>query len=127
MSQFKSKKFLDLKDEWYKKLSSEGFEDIEANEDNLKVWSTYYTAKHRYVTREAKEEYYREAGTFLHEYEFSSELERQIWELHAEGLSLREIVAKLSKTGIKTYKFRVETIVSKLAEIVVRRCLMRST
>ncbi len=44
------------------------------------------------------EEYYRMAGYFLHEYKFEYEIDRKIWELHAEGMGMREIAVALKNT-----------------------------
>lgn len=110
-----------LQTEWYKKIKDEGFKDIEQDEDRLKFWSSSFfkhKAKEKPGFQEAKEEYYRVAGHFLHEYEFTDDREKAVWELHADGVIIVEIVSQLKKRGFKVYKSLVQTIISKLAKIM---------
>ena len=79
------------------KLKEDGFKDIE-NVDSplefLKTWdSTYFIDKTD--TFAETDEYYRTARALLVTHEFESDLEMVIWELHTEGLSVRDIEAKI--------------------------------
>lgn len=86
-----------LQAEWYCKLQASGFIDIEDNNHYLKKWDSYvYRVRHRdcsnsMIRFEQIRDYYRLASFFLNEYPFENELERFIWEKHAEGKYLIEI------------------------------------
>ena len=99
-----TKQFKNLRDRWYKKLKDSGFEDIEQDEDRLKEYSTtrFTSGKNNKLPpdqiktlNDSKEEYYRVAGHFLHEHEFNNEVDRFIWQKHAEGHSYRDITKML--------------------------------
>jgi uncharacterized protein YdaT len=99
LSHHRDRTFKKLQAEWYKKLKDEGFKDIEdTNSENefLKDWhSSYFQTRHTPLDFEANAEYYRRATALLNGYEFASELERSVWALHSDGVSLRKIAAKL--------------------------------
>lgn len=107
-----SKDFKKLNAKWAKKLKESGFEDIEQDETHLNFWNgsrlaTLYTDEQF----QARQEYYRIAGQFLHEYKFDSDLDRTIWEMHANGSSIRNITTYLKAKKIKIYTTKVfETI-----------------
>lgn len=86
-----------LKAVWYTKLEADGFNDIEQDENNLKEWSTKFTRKKSLDTWQAKESYYSMAENFLNTYAFENELEKVIWEYHANGISIRNIVDIINK------------------------------
>jgi hypothetical protein len=111
-NEFKTKKFEALKDKWYKKLEQEGFVDVEQDENNLKVWeSTAF--QNRYDARNAEftEEYYRLAGQFLYDYNFESEQDRTIWELHSNGYTRTQITAEIKKKKSKKNPVRGKTYI----------------
>lgn len=122
-SPFKTKEFKDLEKKWYDKLEKKGFHDIERTDavgresNRLKndviahVLQTYTPEKFA-----IKEEYYRLAGQFLHEYKFKSENERTIWKMHSEGTSVRDIIKALKKKGVTAYKDLVHGTIKRLAE-----------
>lgn len=94
-SQYKTKKFKKLKDEWYKKLEKDGFVDAEDG-DLLKEWqSAYFQIRHEPEIFSIQQSYYYEASHFLNIFAFPSELEKKIWALHVEGKSYREIALML--------------------------------
>ena len=112
-----------LKKEWYKKLEESGFKDIEQDEDNLKSWSLSKALRNKnngqgietvVQKREAVESYYRLAGHFLHEHRFTSKLQKTIWEAHANGESIRDIVSLLATHGIKVTKNPVNLVIKEL-------------
>lgn len=107
-----------LKAEWYAKLKKSGFEDIEGDEDNLKIWSSTYFAHKLRTTHsgswQAKASYYSMAERFLQEYKFESNLDYAVWEYHANGISVRDITATLKKANVKTNRHYVWLIVRKL-------------
>lgn len=104
MSQFRSKEFKKLESEWYAIVSESGFVDIEdtVNEERpLKDW--HGSSLGRDATRRGPEAikatmtYYSCAAELLHVYQFQDPLHRKIWELHCEGMPVREIAKRVKK------------------------------
>lgn len=92
--------------EWDQKLRESGFIDIEDRDsprEMLKSWhSTLFIHRFDQERFSARQQYFELVTQFLHSYEFDSELEREIWFLHSEGKSLREIAkitGQVSKDG----------------------------
>ena len=81
---------------WYKKLEREGFEDIETDENNLKSWTATKVRRSQDLWQ-AKEAYYQMAANLLNDYKFESNVEKWIWEYHADGVSVRDIVKLLKR------------------------------
>jgi hypothetical protein len=123
-----------LKAIWAKKLKDSGFEDIEQESGMLKTWSSVaYTGRAgssddrwgtdiqgKIVTNYAKAEYYRLAEQFIYSHKFGSALEREIWTLHANGTSCRNIAKKLRPlTRKKLNKDSINEIVSTLTKIML--------
>lgn len=105
------KHFNQLQAKWYKKLDKSGFSDIEqpvtyksgAADGNLILWQGgYFTGNYTSEEFKEKEEYYRMAGQFLHEYEFADKNEKAVWELHARGYTVVSILAVLK--GVRIHK-----------------------
>lgn len=120
-----SKEFKDLQAKWYKKLANTGFADIEQPDGNLKNWALSLI-RHDETTENAKQDYYRLAGQLLHSsYPFQSNTERKIWEMHAEGLSIRDIAKKLKSQRIRAHKNGVHKVVQKIAAQLVNKCSSR--
>ncbi len=109
----KQKTYKELKAIWYKKLEKSGFEDIESDEDHLKSWTADRVKKHIHTWRE-REQYYYMATEFLDTYKFETPLEKTIWEYHANGISVRDIVILLSKVRIKTNRDAVWLTIRRL-------------
>lgn len=86
-----------LKKVWYKKLEKSGFQDIEQDEFNLKQYSFRITQAAVRRSWHASSEYYYMADQFLHNFKFKNNLERIIWEYHANGISMRDIAKLLKK------------------------------
>lgn len=117
-----TKEFLKLQAEWDKKLKDSGFNDAEQRDGNLKTWSSLFTRQTTAdISMEAKQEYYRAAGHFLYSHQFTA-FERKIWELHVEGISIRDIVITLkSCSNIDTYKRQVHETVQRLAKLMMKK------
>lgn len=109
---YQTSEFKKLNAKWSKKLEKSGFEDIEqpadfksgAPDGNLKKWSaSFFSNPSRFdaAKYEAKEEYYRLAGQFLHEHRFSHRDEKALWEMHSEGLSIDSIVSMFKAKKIE--------------------------
>ena len=108
--------FKQLQKKWNDKLKASGFEDAEDNNGNLKVWHNHlYTREAAPVKLKAKEEYYRVAGFFLHDYEFETSKERKIWELHSEGKAFRTIGKK-----VREPKSEVHRVVTRLKQEMLK-------
>jgi hypothetical protein len=87
MKFYESKEFIKLNRQWRKKLRASSFKDIERSETQLSVYS--YQVYDNYDP--AVEDYYSKAQEFLNSYQFSTQLDQFIWQLHSEGKSYREI------------------------------------
>lgn len=118
MSLFQRPKFKQLQKIWYQKLKDSGFNDAEdtTNEDGyMLVWhSSYFYSRYTPETYKEKQDYYRLASSFTSLYEFISQQERDIWNLHAEGQSLRTIAAHSNLSVYQVYK-----IIKKLTTIML--------
>lgn len=130
MNPSKNKELKKLTKLWYKKLEKEGFQEIEQADGNLKVWHSHKflrTSDGSVFSAPAKEEYFRSAGHFLHDHVFSNEAEKDIWKLHCEGLSIREIAKVFkSKKNEKEYtkcinNRNVHLTLQSLARIMLNR------
>lgn len=127
MSPQQDKEFLKLQKLWYKKAAASGYEDIEQDEDHLKVW-TGHRIKAKYTPEAylAKQEYYIMAGHFLHEHDFESKTEHIVWGYHSEGLSAPEILEILRKKRKKISLNQIQRMTKKLAREMLK-CLTRRT
>ncbi len=113
--------FDELQAVWDKKLAESGFKDAEQRSDgNLKDWDSLRFQRW-YGPEEfrIKAEYYQAAGRFLHDYEFKSDIERQIWALHADGVSIRDILAQVKSPKIRS-SWKVNHILMDLAKEMKR-------
>ncbi len=120
----KSKLFKTLQAKWYAKIEKGGFEDIEQADGRLKLWASG-VFKERLARKgpnffEATEEYYRKAGHFLHEHKFESDFAKTVWEFHATGVSIREIVGRLRDKGVKTHRRRVHETLQGLKQLLLK-------
>ena len=101
-----NKELKELQKEWYAKLKEEGFEDIEYFDSDLEpkdwlkgnskfspIWGDeQIAATHDQRESSGNLDYYLQATALLHKEDvFASDTEREIWEMHADGLSLRSI------------------------------------
>ncbi len=111
----KEQELLDQKAIWYKKLEQSGFKDIEKDEHRLKQWSSKLNTDVVRRNWEAKNEYYSMARRFLNNYKFESNLEKNIWAYHAEGISARNISKLLKKVRINKYFVTISVITRRLA------------
>lgn len=105
-----------LKAKWYKKLQKSGFDDIENDYGELKTYSgsKLGDASNVLVKVQARQEYYRLAGHFLHDYKFESKLHRLIWELHSTGVAGKPIAKILRAKRFKTNYITVFQVINDL-------------
>jgi hypothetical protein len=122
--------FKALQKAWYKKLRDEGFDDIEQDEENLKVWHSHFFAnrlknRHTQSSWASKEEYFRVAGQFLHDHEFLDPLDKAVWELHANGLPVTKIVDELRsrRPKIKTKKKITPLLIRNIVKMLVKEMI----
>jgi len=82
-----------LQAKWYKKLKATGFDELEYKDGSIKSCAPPSARKtHRaFIFQQSTQEYYYMATHFLNDYKFESTKERNIWEYHANGLSVRSI------------------------------------
>ena len=112
-----TKDFLKLQAEWDRKLAESGFIDAEQRDGKLKTWHKNDMLERDPVDIQSRTLYYQAAGRFLHDYTFPTDLERQIWAAHIEGLTVRAIVEVLVPKRLK--RARVDQIIQKLVKIMV--------
>lgn len=107
-----------LKKLWYKKLKDSGFEDVETDEDRLKVWSSTLFGKSKGLVQnggwQAKASYYQMTSDFLIDNRFETEIDKVIWEYHSHGISVRDITSTLRKAKVKTNRQYVWEIINRL-------------
>lgn len=100
MNPFKGKEFKQLQKEYYAKLKESGFDDIENldfAQEPLKRWhSHYFKSRHRPAEFREIAQYYSSAKQILQSYSFANTVDRNIWEQHAEGHSVRKIASSLN-------------------------------
>lgn len=113
-----SKEYDDLRKIWYAKLKNTKFveapknkifeldqteetkfNDIEQSDGNLKIWSSRFRTPAAVRNWKTKSSYYYMANHFLTEHKFINKTEKLIWEYHANGASIRNIV-KILKTKL---------------------------
>lgn len=98
----KAIKYEDLRDKWYARIKTKGFNDIEQTKDGQ---LSYGLGKNfRLKQNSLTEEYYYLARQFLNDYQFEDEIQKVIWEYHSEGLSTRDIAETLRKVFQTEFK-----------------------
>lgn len=129
--------FKRLNSSWAKKLEKSGFKDVEqpasfesgAPDGNLKQWSSWLSEPSKLDPAKyaAKEEYYRLAGQFLYEHEFSCDEQMWLWQLHSEGGTTPGIVKAFKAKGI-THMMRrkiniryVHETTKKIADLMLKK------
>jgi len=116
---FESDEFIALRRKWYAELKKKGFVDHE-DEIDLKEYASSPVKrrdlKRKGVSLENQQEYYRLAGHFLYDHKFEAELEKTIWQYHAEGMSIRKMERKVGRK--KSY---ISEIINRLAAKMKKR------
>jgi hypothetical protein len=82
---------------WEKKLEAEGLGDIENKNGQLHNWHSFMFRNTNQITREVTEFYYEKAQDLYNNFEFANWEHREIWNLHCQGLSVREIAEEFPK------------------------------
>ncbi len=108
-----------LQAEWEKKLSQSGFKDYETTNRELKQFdgSRFFSRTVPLEQMEATRSYYVRAEHYLNTYDKFTTKSRLVWELHSQGMSVREIETALGISDLK--KSTIHTTVVKLAKIMM--------
>lgn len=101
-----------LQDEWAQRLRASGFKDIEAPSGLIQRRTVSATAE---ANSAREEEYFAKAEAFLAAHRFANQLERLIWEQHAQRKG-RRVVA----TTLGIYPKKVDAVVARLKAIMER-------
>ena len=115
--------FKKLQQEWYTKLKTSGFADIEHADGSINSSKPYLMRAAHQVYQDSVQEYYYLCYHFLNEHTFKSELEKVIWEYHTEGISNRQIATILKKIKINAGKDKIRIIVNQLIKIMKEKYL----
>jgi len=100
MSRLKADKLIRLEQVWYKKLKQSGFEDIEDTSNHhrrLKSWHSFKYQNMDETNIQVIKLYYERAIELLNSYRFLNWEHREIWKLHCDGFSERDIVIEFPK------------------------------
>jgi hypothetical protein len=112
-----SKEFKKLQGSWYRKLASDGFQDIERPDGKLKKWESFaFSRKSRQNLVKDSTEFFRLAGMFYHEYRFLKKRDKIIWGAFAEGKVAPEILLVLATNGIKLKETVVYDTIQELTQ-----------
>ena len=120
MEWYKTPKLAKLKAKWYAKLKKKGFEDIEHDEDHLKLYSERFVVRNlgayaNPTLTSAKVEYYSACRKFQSSYTFKNKKEKGMFEMHSEGISIRDIATKY-----KTSRRKVHELIKRLVKEVFK-------
>lgn len=113
-SHHKSRSFKKLQHKWDKKLKESGFEDIEDRNSKMEFLKQWHGGYFQRNWDGSRYEYFLKASAFLNSYLFQSEIEKSIWEGHADGKTIREIAKELSHQ-----KDAVHKVIKKLRAIML--------
>ena len=117
-----SKEFRDLQKKWYGKLKKAEFKDIERPDGTLELWTcSFFKTRYNETLFSAKEEYYRLASQLLHSHSFQDKKEMLMWQMHSEGISVRNIVKTLKAKKFKVSKDTVHAVIKRLANLMLKR------
>lgn len=100
---WKTKKFKDLQGEWYEKLKSFGFKDLEYQSNDTIIG---FKSDESDVQREAKREYYSALAQYIKEYapEFDDSIDYFVMYKFSIGYKNVQIRKELSAMGISRHK-----------------------
>lgn len=102
MKFYETVEFKKINRKWKKKLKASGFKDIESNEFTLQHFSYEIAYKHNTFTLD----YYSKCDSFLLTHTFPNQIDKLIWQMHADGKSVRQIEAYLLLNGISEISYR---------------------
>ncbi len=83
-----------LQREWYAKLAAEGFDDVEyGHEDGQIKVACRENRGLDALDYESTTAYFSRAAEFLERHDWATPVARDVWRMHVEGASLRDIAA----------------------------------
>lgn len=97
---FKTPEFKALFQEWNQRLEASGhveIEDFRQPSEPLKCWHSLKWVNPSGKVSRRRIGYFDEAMELLHIFEFKSEIHKQIWEMHASGMSIRKIAGQINR------------------------------
>lgn len=107
-----------LQRQWDARLAAEGFVDIERSATGGRLDPYQKTARGAPDNYSADvAEYYRAAGALVQDARFANRREREIWRLHADGLSWNAIVDAIPGTS----KHTVQAVVERFRRRIIKR------
>lgn len=120
MSYWDKDEFRRLQKTWYRKIKNDGFKDIESeNGLSLKEWnSNFFKNRLVYIKYQCTLQYYQKGSEILQTYSFENQYEKKIWQLHMEGMTVRQIAKTLK--SYKKKKSTIHTIIEKIARTIKR-------
>lgn len=98
---------------WYEKLKQSGFDDIEdlsTSHRRLKSWDSFKCQNIDPNRIEVVKLYFEKATDLLNENNFENWEYREIWKLHCDGLSEREIAVQFPKYPKSTVHWVIRKI-----------------
>ncbi len=117
MSFWHDPKFKQLEKKWYKKISKD-FQDIENTNNEtrlLKEWdSNFFRNNFNEIKYEATVQYYKNARRLLLTYPFENKTHEEIWRLHCEGITEREIAKRIRRYK----KSMVHYLISNISRLI---------
>jgi hypothetical protein len=113
---YQTKDFKKLNDKWQKKLKKSGFEDIEQDEFQLKIWSSRFGRSKVGEAFDTKSAYYYMATHFLNDYTFQNNTDKLIWKHHADAVSIKDIFKLLKKMKVKITFYAVRRTIVRLEQ-----------
>jgi hypothetical protein len=117
---YESDAFKELDYEWKQKLEDSGFQDIEKSEDGYKLRKQTFDAEEP-IKHQMQVEQNNLCHRILSEYSFKRDLDKLIFELHTQGLSVRQIESYLTKHAYKSIYFtRIGRIINQIKKDFLR-------
>ncbi len=112
---YETAEFKALHAKWTQKLKDAEFDDIENGEDSTVVRpQVIKTEKSQY---DGGTSYYELCQSILRDYRFNSTVERELFELHTSGKSIRDIEETLSTTSSRQRsKSTIDRIIRRVKE-----------
>ena len=125
----KDDQFKKIKEHWYNQLKEDGFKDIEESQERgllKRIECSYFKSNYTEMSFAAIQDYFIRAEHFLNSHCFGYIQEREIWRLHSQGKTMREIQRELFfcvpvPRHIKLYRVRVA--IEKLRAIMMEKVL----
>lgn len=102
---YETEKFKKLQARWYAKLEKDGFVDIEKSEDEYMVRPEVFNAEP--LEYSGGTDYRLMCEEILEQTKFRTEIHRQIFKLHAAGLSERQIEKQIEDEHGTSFKQQV--------------------